>query len=241
MGRPRWRSGVLLLAAVAGLSTALSGADPAAATASGNSVTPAVAPGAIAPSATGSGGPMTASPEMGAAPKTTVFRYEPFKGSHLKAALHVTARYRASSCFQYGGGVAGRYYYQCFAESPGGVYDPCFAGPRGISGPLVCPANPTGHSVTVLTVASSASVGMLGSPWTSLRAWAIQVSGGKVCLFVDAAWGGLGPYDCEAYGQKGFPADCHLPTMGRTWVAACQADKSRTSPFRSVRVVRAWL
>lgn len=75
-------------------------------------------------------------------------------------------------------------------------------------------------------------------------AWAMQLSmrgnDGAVCSFVAAAWGGLGPYDCEVDGSK-MPTDCRYPVQAVPyWTAKCQDEKTDASPFNNWTVARVW-
>jgi hypothetical protein len=68
----------------------------------------------------------------------------------------------------------------------------------------------------------------------------MQLSNGDVCSFVAAAWGGLGPYECELEAPK-LPADCRYPVQGVPyWTAKCQDEKTDASPFDNWAVVRVW-
>lgn len=177
-----------------------------------------------------------------AGPRTQVITYDPFVGNHLDPSLHVTATYTAASCYPYRVLSVAHAYYRCFAQSPGGVYDPCFAGPRGTSGPLVCPGDPTTDRVVLLNVTSvttmqptSTQTGGTGRPW------AFQLSTGPTCEFVAAAWGGLGPYGCNTYSSDTRPADCRQPTTSTLlWTTDCQDQMTNASPFTRVTVVKAW-
>jgi len=153
--------------------------------------------------------------------------YQPFVGYQIDATLDVTGSYAATSCYRYGGGTAGRYYYRCFAKS--GVYDPCFSrlgntfdGIEGLSGTLICSGNPTTKKVVELKITSTTTINTASKPWTSKRPWALELSNGTVCLFVNTAWGGLGPYDCQASSPNAKPADCRVPQMtGPLWTTTC--------------------
>jgi len=71
--------------------------------------------------------------------------------------------------------------------------------------------------------------------------WAMQLSGGQVCLLVSAAWGGLGPYACQASGNQESVADCHTPVAAQPlWTAACQAQETDASPFAASSVTKVW-
>jgi hypothetical protein len=78
-------------------------------------------------------------------------------------------------------------------------------------------------------------------PSPSVIPWAMQLSTGQVCLFVSAAWSGLGPYGCEPGPQPQSVADCHTPESSRPlWSTACQDQETDASPFASKDVVRVW-
>ncbi|MGH9054968.1 MAG: hypothetical protein ACRDYY_03765 [Acidimicrobiales bacterium] len=135
-----------------------------------------------------------------------------------------------------GAGVAGNSSYRCFAGSD--IYDPCFARPGATSGPLVCPANPAAPDVVEFNTGSlpAALSGALQQ-----RPWAIQLANGQVCIQVNAAWGGLGPFGSQP-APPGPLADCHVPDQAIPWwTAACQEQLKDSSPFIAYRVVTAWL
>ncbi len=136
-------------------------------------------------------------------------------------------------------GVAGTSSYRCFAQPGSSVYDPCFAPPRATTGPLVCvadPALPAATRVDVGTLPSEPASGPARQPW------AMRLSNGQTCVFVAAAWDGLGPFACRTPASSGASvADCHQPTKARPrWVADCQATEAVSSPFRSMQVVTIW-
>ena len=128
--------------------------------------------------------------------------------------------------------------YRCFGVAPaGGIYDPCFVVPRAPSQTFVCPSDPATPDVIELTATAPAS----GPPVTTNRPWAFQLSSGEVCLFVSAAWGGLGPYDCQRNDPSVVPADCRPATSSpQWWTADCQDDKTDASPFTPKRVTKVW-
>lgn len=78
--------------------------------------------------------------------------------SQVDPSLHVTATYNAANCYPYRVASTSRTYYRCFAKSPGGINDPCFTGPRGTSGPLLCPADPTTSKVVILNVTPATTI-----------------------------------------------------------------------------------
>jgi hypothetical protein len=131
--------------------------------------------------------------------------------------------------------------YRCFGENPTGViYDPCFVGPHGTTQPLVCPRNPATPDVVEFTATSVTSQ----APITTTRPWAMELAGGQVCLFVSAAWSGLGPYDCQPANASTTPADCREPQPSQPsqpwWTAECQRQKTSASPFTPNRVSKIW-
>jgi hypothetical protein len=190
--------------------------------------------------------------------------YAPFSGSGpapgLKVALH-----QSGPCYVYGGGAEGRLLYRCFAQQQvdghSFIWDPCFAGPDGTAAPLLCPDGPpTSDRLVAFTV-----TGISGTapPATTRTVWAIELADGQVCDLVAAAWGGLGPFQCQppagspttgsssavgtasaepgASAPSGALADCHEPVSGQPWwSASCQADESEASPFVAQRVVTVW-
>lgn len=166
-------------------------------------------------------------------PATQQVTYQPFTGTAVDPTLHVTSQ-SSGPCSQYGGGADGRLYYRC------GTMQPCFAGPQGTGSPLVCPArqDPTTDDVVLWMATSVATAGYI--PATAKTPWAMQLSNGTVCSFVNAAWGGLGPYDCQIEAAR-IPADCRQPQPSAgMWTAACQDDTTQASPFASVVVVKVW-
>jgi hypothetical protein len=176
--------------------------------------------------------PNTVPPPTSPVYRTEQITYQAFVGSEVNPSLRVIGR-DSGECFRYGGGDDGRYYYRCPATQP------CFAGPLGTAEPLVCPAgqDPTTGEVVLWT---ATSVGPSFPPSTSRTPWAMQLSNGVVCSFVAAAWGGLGPYDCEMQGSK-TPADCRTPVQAvQYWTAKCQEEKTEASPFSNWTVARVW-
>jgi len=156
----------------------------------------------------------------------------------MDPSLHVTSQ-ATGTCIRYGQGAPGHYlyYYRCFATG-GGISDPCFAGPQGTAAPLVCPADPTTDNVIEFTATSITSN---EPPSPSTRPWAMELSTGQVCLFVSAAWGGLGPYGCQPFSSQLSVADCHQPEQsGSSWAAGCQAKESADSPYTSIDVKAVW-
>lgn len=163
---------------------------------------------------------------------TVQVAYQPFTPSGaVDPSLVVTAD-RTGSC-QTGESDGS---YRCFASAGSGIYDPCFAGPDGASAPLVCPGDPVTDDVTEFTATE-----LQGPGATSTRPWAVELADGTVCVFVNAAWGGLGPYDCQVYDSSASPADCRVPVAAAPWwTAACQVQKTDASPFTAYRVTTAW-
>ncbi len=167
---------------------------------------------------------------------TEKITYEPFTAAGIDPNLHV-ANGATGNCIRYSRGTVAHYYFRCFA-SGGGIYDPCFAGPQYTSAPLVCPTSPTSSNVVAFTVTTVSSE---EPPSTSSIPWAMQLSNGQVCLFVSAAWNGLGPYQCAAAPDGASVADCHTPDEpSSSWTAACQDHVTETSPFASKDVARVW-
>lgn len=202
---------------------------------------PSAAPSATTQAPTGSSTTSTttastSTTSTGTAPSLTQqVIYEPFVGDRVDPALHVTSR-GSGSCYRFGGGAAGRYYYRC------GTDQPCFAGPQGTATPLVCPflGNPTTDQVILWT---ATSVDTSAPPATVKTPFAMKLSNGTVCVFVSAAWGGLGPFDCQAAmaNASAVPADCHEPVEGSPyWTVECQNAKTDSSPFSSATVLMVW-
>ena len=133
-------------------------------------------------------------------------------------------------------GVAGNSTYRCFAGNQ--IYDPCFARPKATTGPLLCTYNPTRRRLVRMDVSGPLPAPLPGAPQT--RPWAMQLADGQVCVLVDAAWGGLGPFSCQASSKRSL-VDCHVPTRGNPWwKTACQVKETAQSQFTSDRVVRLW-
>jgi len=166
-------------------------------------------------------------------PSTLQVFYDPYSpGGAVLPTLRVTTTV-SGSC--QASGVAGNSSFRCFAGNA--IYDPCFA-PRGAtSGPLLCPLNPVKPDMVRL------DTGALPTPLSGApadRPWALELSNGQVCMLVNAAWGGLGPFQCPAT-TPGPLVDCHSPQSGsRWWTAACQDHLSNSSPFAKQRVTTIW-
>jgi len=161
--------------------------------------------------------------------------YQPFTTTGgLDPNLRVASR-TTGTCIRYG--VTGRFEYRCFANPPaGGIYDPCFAGPLGPASPLVCPSDPVNTNVVEFTATATSA----DAPMTSTPPWAMQLSDGQVCLFVSAAWGGLGPYSCQTTHHPIW-ADCRAPQPSQPWwTAECQAQQNDSSPFAANQVTKIW-
>jgi len=134
-------------------------------------------------------------------------------------------------------GVAGADSYRCFAQPSGEIFDPCFSPPRATSGPLLCVAAPNVTDIVEFDVGQLPSA----SPRAPLRLWAMELADGQVCVLVDAAWSGLGPFACPAPTAGGSFADCHPPVRGAGgWSAPCQEAETTSSPFTTVHVEKAW-
>ena len=167
---------------------------------------------------------------------TQQITYDPFTTAGMNPSLHVTSQV-TGTCIRYGRGTTGNVYFRCFATN-GGIHDPCFAGPRDTNAPLVCPTSPTSNDVVALTVTAVTSD---EPPSPSVIPWAMQLATGQVCLFVSAAWGGLGPYGCDPGPSPQSVADCHTPESSRPWwTAGCQDQGTDASPFTSRDVVTVW-
>ncbi len=177
---------------------------------------------------------------------TAMITYAPFTATGaIDPGLQVTSR-ATGTCIRYSRGPTGRDYYRCFG-SGSGIYDPCFAGPQTTAAPLVCPMGPISSDITEFTVTSITST---EPPSTSVTPWAMQLSGGQVCLLVSAAWGGLGPYGCQPSPTGSSPtqpavADCHAPAASPAasqplWSAACQEQEVAASPFTTQDVATLW-
>lgn len=167
--------------------------------------------------------------------------FQPFSGTQLAAGLSVTAS-DTGPCDPYGGGNGSTTYYRCLGtrdlSGHTSVYDPCFAGPKGVFSALACPIDPTTHHVVLFTATSE---GPAGPPTAIDRPWAMQLQTGQVCLFTSGAWGGLGPYACSSSLITGPTADCHVPVSGSPWwTAPCQVTEADSSPFNSVELAKVW-
>ncbi len=187
----------------------------------------------IMPSATSTTIAATA-PPTAATLGTHVIAYEPFTAlGAVKSGLHVTDVLNGSCSST---GVAGNSSFRCFSGSR--IYDPCFARQAATSGPVLCPTDPTALDVIQL------NTGALPAPFQGTgrqRPWAFQLSTGQVCLQVDAAWGGLGPFGCQEL-RPGLLADCRVPTeTNQWWIVECQTRPNTSSPFTSYRVITVWL
>jgi hypothetical protein len=184
----------------------------------------------------GQGAPTTTT----TAPGTAVIAYEPFTAQGtIDPNLHVTATLTATTCFS--AGVAGNSSFRCFAQRAGSsdviIYDPCFARPGEDTGPLLCTTDPATDDVVQLTTTGSLPGPTTGAPQE--RPWAIELANGQVCIQVNAAWGGLGPFGCQTSAPRGSAADCHVPEQSTSWwTVACQ--KQQSSPFVTYRVDTAW-
>lgn len=202
-----------------------------AATTAVPSTTPTSVPSTTTPTTTP---PTTTTPTTTTPPGTQVITYEPFTAQGAtKIGLHVT-KVVAGNCTS--AGVAGNSSYRCFSGSS--IYDPCFAQPGATSGPVLCPTNPATADVTQLNTGSLPAP-LAGAPQQG--PWAIQIANGQVCIQVNAAWGGLGPFGCQP-SPPGPLADCHVPTQASPWWSAdCQTQLDTSSPFTAYRVTIAWL
>jgi hypothetical protein len=186
-------------------------------------------------STTSSTATSTTSTPTTAVPGSREITYQPFTAAGvIDPGLHVTASV-TGTCIS---GEVKRA-YRCFGTSPaGGIYDPCFVGPQGTTAPLACPLNPAAGDIVEFSVTSVTSQAPVT---TTRRPWAMQLSGGQVCLFVSAAWGGLGPYDCQFNNASATPADCRQPQPSQPWwTAECQDQKSDASPFTTNTVRTLW-
>lgn len=168
---------------------------------------------------------------------TQQIRFDPYtSGGTAVAGLHVTQTV-TGTCVA--AGVAGNSSFRCFAQPSAVVYDPCFVPPHATSGPLLCVADPA------VPDAVEFDLGPLPSPASgapAARPWAMELANGQVCVLVNAAWDGLGPFACPVPGSgPGAEADCHAPeARAPTWRAECQAEESASSAFEVLPVVRVW-
>lgn len=197
-------------------------------------------PGGGASSTTGAQGTTTSTgtPRGGVRttlPDTEEVAYYPFTPlGTADPSLSIT-RTVSGTCT--GDGVAGADSYRCFAHPSGEIFDPCFSPPRASSGPLLCVPAPNVTDVVAFDAGALAAA----SPRAPLRLWAMELADGQVCVLVDAAWSGLGPFACPAPTARGSFADCHPPVRGASaWSAACQNAETASSPFTTVLVHRAW-
>jgi len=178
--------------------------------------------------------PSTAAPPVG----TRQLTYEPFSAQGtINPTLEVS---KTVNGICQAAGVAGNSSYRCFAQPSSVIYDPCFAPPKATSGPLVCPSsNPASSNVIRFDVGSLPSA-LQGAP--EERPWAVQLSNGQVCVLVNAAWGGLGPFGCQSVTPGPGPlADCHVPMKAIPWwTIACQRQLNDSSPFTNFQVDTVW-
>ena len=168
---------------------------------------------------------------------TRIISYQPFStNGTIDASLHLQVIGEVGGTCQ-GAGVAGNSSYRCFAQPSGRIYDPCFARPHATSGPLLCPEDPANPQVVQFNL-SSLPPGLEGAP--EQRPWAVELSNGEVCVMINAAWGGLGPFGCLST-TPGLLADCHIPVQGTPWwTAACQLQETPKSPFKTYQVQVIW-
>lgn len=193
----------------------------------------AVSTGGAHPSTTAAG--RSAGGTATTLPDTQEVAYYPFTPlGTADPSLSIT-RTVSGNCV--GGGVAGADSYRCFAQPNGEIFDPCFSPPRAVSGPLLCVPAPNVTDVVQFDVGKLPTA----SPGLPLRLWAMQLADGQVCVLVEAAWSGLGPFACPTPTAGGSFADCHAPVRGTGgWSAPCQAAETSSSPFTTVRVQEAW-
>lgn len=171
--------------------------------------------------------PATSSPTE----ETKLVTYEPFTANGMIDPSVRITKTVSGDCDS--DGVAGNSSYRCFSQQSA-IYDPCFARPGATSGPLICPTDPSTPDVVEFNT-GSLPPGYAGAP--DSRPWAIQLANGQVCVQINAAWGGLGPLQC----QPGPVADCHLPDQSTPlWTAVCQAQLTASSPFVNYRIDTAW-
>jgi len=180
----------------------------------------------------------TVTPAVGARttlPGTQEVAYSPF--SPLGTADPSLSVTRTVSGTCQSDGVAGAGSYRCFAQPSGEIFDPCFSSPRVPAGPLLRVPAP---NVTAV-VAFDAGAPPAASSGSLLRLWAMELADGQVCVLLDAAWSGLGPFACPTPTAGGSFADCHPPVRGASgWDAACQENETASSPFTTVLVQKAW-
>ena len=162
--------------------------------------------------------------------------FDPYSpGGTLLPSVQVTQKV-SGTCLS--PGVAGTSSYRCFAQPGSRIYDPCFAPPHAANGPLECIADPTSPDAVEFDVGALPAAPS-GAP--AARAWALQLSNGQVCVLVNAAWGGLGPFACPIPAAASSIADCHAPQKAAPWwSAACQGQESTSSAFSAYRVLKVW-
>jgi hypothetical protein len=170
------------------------------------------------------------------APTSPEVTFSPFTAQGAVAQGFQATQQASGQCTS--PGVAGATSYRCTAE-PGDVsYDPCFAPPLANTGPLLCVPDPT--VVDIIRF----SVGALPKPSATAprtQVWAMRLQNGEVCVLVNAAWDGRGPFACPTPSPTSSLADCHTPTKtAQGWSTECQAKENTTSPFDTVRVVNVW-
>ncbi len=161
---------------------------------------------------------------------TRVVTFEPFTASgSLASPLHASGS-ATGTCID--AGVAGGASYRCFASSPGGIFDPCFAGPRGTSEPLACVTSPKDTNVVMLRATSIQDLVPVSLP---PRPWAIELAGGTVCTLVNAAWDGLGPFGCPPVPAAGpdSSTSAAIHGSGATGPGAAGAGATGTSTTRA--------
>jgi hypothetical protein len=135
-------------------------------------------------------------------------------------------------------GVAGAASYRCTAEPAHVSYDPCFAPPLATTGPLLCVPDPTVIDIIRFSVGALPKASTTAS---QTRVWAMRLQNGEVCVLVNAAWNGRGPFACPTPSTAGSVADCHTPDKtAHGWSTECQAKENATSPFDTVRIVNVW-
>jgi hypothetical protein len=183
------------------------------------------------PTRTATATPIT--PSLSHSTGTRELTFEPFSAEGASSPALRVSKTVSGHCIA--AGVAGNSSYRCFAGNE--IYDPCFAR-RGVSkGPLLCTSNPAGSGVVRFDVGTLLRTPREGSQESP---WAIQISNGQVCVLVDAAWGGLGPFGCQP-AAAGTLADCHMPEKASPWwTTACQAQTTDSSPFSRYRVTAVW-
>ncbi|HEX4126746.1 MAG TPA: hypothetical protein VHX67_04120 [Acidimicrobiales bacterium] len=171
-----------------------------------------------------------------AAPATPELSFSPFTATGGVAQDLQVAQQVSGSCT--GPGVAGAASYRCTAQHGGAIYDPCFAPPRATKGPLLCVPDPSVTDITRFAVGALPPASK-AAPQKSV--WAVRLQNGEVCVHVNAAWDGRGPYACPTPSATNVVADCHSPTqIAHGWTVECQATQSASSPFNAVAVVNVW-